>query len=270
MSSLLARKGFFFPSPAILQGSLGTSFSETPVQTASSGITNLRRTEGSGTDQADLLIFMKFKRPTIPTTSTPEFFRFAAGSGLSFFREQTSTSDVDLQVDQNGGAQVCNRTVGSGTGIFTANQETSVLIYVNASSGNTVVNVNIWDGKWNTDLDTTTVNNTGTIGCINSVTWDLNARSPTLWGQPPGIIWYRFAVWSGVYTGAPADFTQSTQRDRFIDSSSGALTDPADSRSTFGTPLFDFEGAAASCWNVGKPAAGSFGTFSVTGSFSDV
>lgn len=98
---------------------------------------------------------------------------------------------------------------------------------------------------------------------IASGSWRLFKRSVAV-PEQPDIIVYRTALWIGIT--APDVIGSSSVRDNFFNSSTLACVDPAISVAAYGTPIFDFYGAA-SVWNAGTNQ-GSGGNFTSSGSFT--
>ncbi len=76
---------------------------------------------------------------------------------------------------------------------------------------------------------------------------------------------YRVALWIGQ---AP-DITSSAVQDKFCNSSTGVLVDPATAEAAYGEPILHYGDAAAAVWNAGTNG-GSGGDFTMAGSVVDV
>jgi hypothetical protein len=75
----------------------------------------------------------------------------------------------------------------------------------------------------------------------------------------------RVAMWTGITV---PDITNSTVQDKFCNSSTGVLVDPATSVAAYGTPLLDFYGNAAA-WNDVSANHGSSTGWSMVGTVVD-
>ncbi len=206
----------------------------------------------SWTSTTDLMFFASFELDSISTTVT----LFHGGAGGA--RVRLSSGDTDTRWIDDAGTVAFSF---SSTGHVQAIGD-RINLLATFDAANDVARCYVWDetdGAWASAGQDTSNSGNGTLeNAPSALNLGTTAGSFILDGTV-----FRLAMWDTV-----ADITQTSVQDNFSDSTTGALVDPATSRTAYGTPLIDLNGDAAD-YNAGTHD-GSLSLGTRTGTFTDV
>lgn len=173
----------------------------------------------------------------IELTSTQFLVRRTATGEIQVFLEDASNNRLIDGVSSTVqvGAERCNILIG-----YTPSGVTQFYVWEPDGGVEAVINTSSGSANW-------AHTNNGYAVCrrVSTAGW----LSATM---------YRVALWPGSVT--VPDLSSSTVRDNFYNSTTGALADPAISRSAYGTPVFDIYGDAT-VWNGNPDGLTSNGSF---------